>query len=122
MKEKKSWADASKHCNSLNGELVSIASEIQNEDLEMIVRSKNLEQAWIGYSDAANEGDWKWSSPNKLGLSKKYENWNKNEPNSVEGKDCATIVKGTGKWNNHPCTEQLPFICEISESLFIFYL
>jgi len=52
---------------------------------------------WIGFTDEAQEGTWKWIS----GESVTFTNWNSGEPNNSNGnEDYAQLIKSTGLWND----------------------
>lgn len=73
---------------------------------------------WMGASDAASEGAWKWVTGPEAGtqfcsgdnpcnsVNSGYTNWNSGEPNDSGGnEDCGQFLAGgTGKWNDLPCT------------------
>ena len=51
---------------------------------------------WIGYSDAASEGDWRWASGEWSG----YSHWAPGEPNNSEGREHHGILQPDGTWND----------------------
>ncbi len=73
---------------------------------------------WIGGSDEANEGVWRWMTGPEAGTifwnggingsSPNYANWNTNEPNNLGGEDYAHItapgIGVDGSWNDLPNT------------------
>ncbi len=71
---------------------------------------------WMGASDVATEGDWKWVTGPEAGTSfwsgtgsgntvgGNYANWNTGEPNDSGNEDCGQFLAGgTGMWNDLPC-------------------
>merc|ERR1719498_1674939 len=81
---KKSWADAKAHCEGMRRQLVEIYSKEENQAVSDIVQN---EHAWIGGTDSAAEGTWKWVGSNTAMSG--YNSWNTGEPNDVHGgEDC----------------------------------
>jgi gliding motility-associated-like protein len=86
----------------LQGYLVTLTSL----DESNFVISKLLGQGWLGASDNATEGTWKWVSGPENGTTLSYTNWNTGEPNDAGGEDCAQFL-ATGKWNDLNSTTTL---------------
>jgi hypothetical protein len=63
---------------------------------------------WLGASDEAQEGVWVWVTGEPF----TYTNWDFGEPNDAGGEDCAVYAE-FGTWNDVPCTEYWPFVCEL---------
>lgn len=116
------WVDANVAATGLTrygatGYLVTITSDSENT----FAAARLLGEGWMGASDAAAEGTWKWvagpenntnfwnggsgGSP-ALGA---YANWNTDEPNNLGDEDCAQFLSGgsSGKWNDLPCSASL---------------
>ena len=75
--------------------------------------------SWIGLSDAAEEGNWVWTSGERA----KFTKWSTAEPNNSQGKEnCAVLYtfvvspvdERCGKWNDVPCQSQRGAICELT--------
>lgn len=95
------------------GYLTTITSQAEND----FVAARLLNAGWMGASDAASEGDWKWVTGPENGtsfwsglsggsaVSGRYSNWGSGEPNDAGGEDCAQFLTGgSGKWNDLPCS------------------
>lgn len=113
-----SWTDA--HTNAQTktkygetGYLTTITSQAEND----FVAARLLSAGWMGASDIANEGDWKWVTGPENGTSfwsgasgggtvgGRYANWGSGEPNNSSNEDCAQFLTGgSGKWNDLPCS------------------
>ena len=76
-----------------------------------------VDNAWIGYTDKASEGTWKWVDTYKQVEDTGYTNWKGGMPNSDE--DCVIMDKD-GAWHSHSCEQkQYPFFCGFSKLFFI---
>ena len=108
------WVGAKQTCEDLHAHLVKIETEEENEELyNEAVRLNMTSESWIGLSDAAEEGNWVWTSGERA----KFTKWSTAEPNNSQGKEnCAvlyTFVVSHGKWNDVPCQSQRGAICEL---------
>lgn len=69
---------------------------------------------WIGGSDYAIEGEWRWI---KTGLGIKYFNWGPSEPsgNDLDGEDCLEISNFNGTYlmaDNDCFHHRAYYVCE----------
>ncbi len=55
-----SWQEAKQLCESLGGHLATITSEGEQEFVKRLVSGGSKDQYWLGATDEAKEGDWKW--------------------------------------------------------------
>ena len=124
------WSDAEAEAKSdammyhgLRGYLATITSQVEND----FIKGKTPGVGWIGGSDQAVEGEWRWiTGPEGLDESGKgrlfyvsgtgpyngeYNNWNGNEPNNSGGNEkyahitlFPTIPANSYKWNDLPNT------------------
>jgi hypothetical protein len=97
-----------------DGYLATITSESENN----FVADRLLGAGWMGASDIASEGDWKWVTGPELGTSfwsgavngtpvdERYNNWAAEEPNDFDfNEDCGQfLASGSGEWNDLPCS------------------
>nr|XP_033478867.1 CD209 antigen-like protein C [Epinephelus lanceolatus] len=106
-KEKKSWTDSSKACETHGAWLVIISNEEEQEFISFFTRN-----SWIGLTDKEPEGEWKWV--NGTTATTKY--WKSGQPdNDGENEDCAQISNmypHLNNWNDLPCHTELYFTCE----------
>jgi hypothetical protein len=84
----------------LQGYLATITSSQENDFLTAKVSGT----AWIGASDAAVEGVWRWVTGPESGSSLSYSNWASGEPNNSGGNEdyCHMMTWTTppGEWND----------------------
>jgi hypothetical protein len=107
----RAWSDAQARCMDLGGYLTEIDSAEENQWLR-----DNLQapfELWIGLSDRAVEGDFRWIDGSALD----FTDWDLFEPNDANGsEDCVELrVDGTGfadGWNDQDCAEERDSICE----------
>ena len=60
---------------------------------------------YIGLSDEAQEGSFRWLNNAPL----HYEWWKSGQPTANTGKNC--VVVKDGKWDKRTCSDELPFLC-----------
>jgi gliding motility-associated-like protein len=64
---------------------------------------------WIGLSDAAVEGTFRWINANPTA----YLNWGINEPNNIAGIEHYVEMRAAGDWNDERITSQRRYVIEI---------
>lgn len=95
-----SWTNAENNAIALGGHLVTINDAAEEAWLRTTFGTNTL--YWIGFTDAALEGVWVWSSGEPV----TYTNWNELEPNDCMpppiGEDYAVLNwdTATGQWND----------------------
>ncbi|XP_059848127.1 hepatic lectin-like isoform X4 [Hypanus sabinus] len=102
----KTWDDAQRHCELLDAHLVVINNAEEQEFLINTLQSRY----WIGLSDAASEGDWRWVDGTDYSSSSS--NWSKGEPNDEKNAEDCVETFDNGKWNDLPCVTSQSWICE----------
>jgi hypothetical protein len=114
------WTDAKIQCRSRGMVLASvtsdaIASELHSQMLTALIGTggPTYTAYWVGGSDAAQEGIWRWED----GSTWSYSKWHTGEPNNANGKEhCLAIGFGSnpnisGRWDDATCATTLPFAC-----------
>ena len=114
----KSWTKAKEYCESVGGYLVTITSAEEQMAVTELLKSAKGGRYWIGATDDAEEGVWKWVTDEAFS----YSNWRDGEPNNVDSAEhygeirvknsqwvdvAETMVDGEGKPQNG-------FICELN--------
>ena len=103
------------------GYLATIASPQENT---FVYDALNQQTGWIGASDAAVEGQWRWLVGPEAGtqfwsgdfegssFNDEYSNWDPGEPNNSDSSEhCAQFYDG-GYWNDLSCLTARPYVVE----------
>lgn len=103
-----SWADAQAEAVARAGHLVAINSAAEEELLKG--RFGTTEEFWIGLSDEAVEGQFRWTSGEPV----TYTNWAAGEPNNIGNEDWATINNPSQRgWNDWGAAARFRGIIEV---------
>ena len=107
FKERKTWHQAEKSCASFGGHLTSIHSREEEQFIINHVVKQTSGYLWIGGSDEAVEGAWKWTDGSPVD----FFNWATSEPNGAYGENCLELLKHPDPsrkppswWNDYPCS------------------
>ncbi|KAL1772868.1 low affinity immunoglobulin epsilon Fc receptor isoform X1 [Sigmodon hispidus] len=105
-KGSKQWIQARFTCTDLEGRLVSIHSQAEQD---FLMKHSNKKDSWIGLRDLDMEGQFIWMDGSPVD----YSNWNPGEPNNAgQGEDCV-MMRGSGQWNDAFCRSYLDaWVCE----------
>ena len=98
------WTDARTACANMGGHLVTVTTPAENNFIFNLWPS-----GWIGLSDEAVEGQWRWVT----GEPYTWGNWNPGEPNNAGNEDYIQFV-GNGQWNDLP-NVSLPYVLEFED-------
>ncbi|XP_036439373.1 CD209 antigen-like protein 2 isoform X2 [Colossoma macropomum] len=108
-KEINTWNKSRSYCRERGADLVIINSRGEQDFVDKL-RNKN--QAWIGLTDQASEGVWKWVDDSALTTG--Y--WFRGEPNdSNRNEDCAVSgykEDNASNWADSSCENKKLWICE----------
>ncbi|MCP3914769.1 MAG: hypothetical protein GY711_04315 [bacterium] len=107
LTRRSTWAEAVLDARSLGGELVTIDSATENQ----FISSTFGIDFFIGYSDAAVEGQWEWIAGDPVG----YENWAPGEPDNVGDADFCRLGPA-GLWFDAPAATELRGIVELASA------
>ncbi len=110
-----SWVGARIACQSLGFDLVTVNDA--TEQAFVWARAFAIwggESPWIGFSDGAGAGDWRWVS----GQAPTYVAWGEGAPDGADAENCAALgaAAGTGEWDDVDCYGSRAFVCERSET------
>uniref|UniRef100_A0A8C3FHG7 C-type lectin domain-containing protein n=1 Tax=Chrysemys picta bellii TaxID=8478 RepID=A0A8C3FHG7_CHRPI len=103
----KSWLDAKQFCTNEGSHLVIVNTKQEQTFLSNQLIEPDL--YWLGLSDSAKEGEWRWVDGSLLSV----RFWGPGEPNNVgqHGEDCVHL-RFNGKWNDAICSRTEHWICE----------
>jgi hypothetical protein len=108
------WEVAEERCGAWGGHLASIESSEEDAFLddwpaELGVPPGDGSALWLGGTDAALDGVFRWSNDTPLG----YAGWAPNQPDNGVGVDCiAKRNDGSERWYDHRCADELRYVCE----------
>ncbi|XP_047424697.1 macrophage mannose receptor 1 [Mugil cephalus] len=108
---KKTWQESREFCQAIGGDLISIHSGDDLDNLEVYTSSA----MWIGLTlQGANEG-YAWSDGSPFA----YENWGYGEPNNHnDNEHCAEVtVNYRRRWNDRHCEAYNNWICQIRKGV-----
>lgn len=114
------WKEAKARCEQLGGRLVVITSKEQNQFVSGLFAAAGIKDAWIGFTDEAEEGKWVWID----GSTGTYTNWFMSQPNNKPPGEHFAMMGAVGKgelgnnlqWSDQPNVPHAGykpgFICE----------
>nr|XP_055064538.1 asialoglycoprotein receptor 1-like isoform X2 [Misgurnus anguillicaudatus] len=101
--EKKSWSESRRYCTQKGADLIIINNRQEQDFIRTI---SSLEYFWIGLTDSAVEGRWKWVDGSTLTTSF----WAYREPNGGRRDNCAFSY--SSGWYDFSCNAPQKWICE----------
>ncbi|XP_071127066.1 galactose-specific lectin nattectin-like [Mytilus edulis] len=113
------WSDSKLRCVNDNGNLLTIETARKEYILLPFLMEKFEKQGlrfwWIGGTDAAQEGIFRWIN----GENVTYSNWDHSQPDDssdgIPGADCIRYLIHSmteAAWRDYDCNDQLRSICE----------
>ncbi|KAK7877282.1 hypothetical protein WMY93_031997 [Mugilogobius chulae] len=95
LSDKKTWTDAEDSCMTLDAHLASIHSSEENKFVSNLAKGA---YAWLGGSDAAQEGNWQWTD----GSAWDFTQWQRHEPSNSGRVEHYLHTNFIGPfWNDH---------------------
>jgi len=97
------WDDAELECGRWGGHLAHFGDEAEERFLDTNVPSRH----WIGLTDVAAEGTFRWADGSVF----EYSRWQETAPRDTPPwRDC--VSSDASGWLDSRCTEELPYVCE----------
>lgn len=113
-----SWQEARDECTRLGGTLAKVDSAEVYAHVFQLSQKAGASEVWIGATDEASEGSWRWLD----GTAVSFSRWGPNQPNNKQGAEhyALLIVRANnsnlvGTWSDQPTksTQHTPsFVCE----------
>jgi hypothetical protein len=100
------WTQARDQCIAAEGHL----AVVDNAEETALYGSLGA-TFWIGGSDAAQEGTWRWTN----GQAFSYKRWAAGQPDNAGGLQDALALRSGGTWTDENAAIALPYICEFDE-------
>ncbi|XP_048837198.1 C-type lectin domain family 4 member E-like [Brienomyrus brachyistius] len=101
------WSESQNNCRKQAAHLVTVNSE---EEQDFITKERSSSY-WIGLTDSAKEGVWRWVDDTDL----KQTFWLFGEPDNKDQQSAgktANCVINSNMWMDEPCDDQYQWICE----------
>ncbi len=100
----RAWAAAQADCTAYGFDLATVNSDAERTWM----RTQIGAASWLGYSDAALEGTWRW-----LYDTTSYTSWCSGEPNGSTAANCADMTtNSTGCFADQDCNSTRRYVCE----------
>ena len=108
------WHEAKAISEHLGGHLLTFESREEEAFILRFCQEHKINQnIWLGLTDVAKEGDWRWVTGKRLS----YRNWEKGEPNNTGHQEhYAHLRKGLMKWNDIHSNAKAVFIVELDKT------
>nr|XP_033466302.1 C-type mannose receptor 2-like [Epinephelus lanceolatus] len=102
--EEQSWFEAQSYCRQYHTDLVSVRSQIENQEvLSSLQGNQTVQEAWIGLHRDA----WKWSD----GSRSLFRQWWDLQPDN-ENSSQACVAMQSGRWDDWNCDTKFNFLCQ----------
>lgn len=96
--ETMTWHNAKSHCESLGGHLATITSQQENDFVYNNLASTSPHISWLGATDEAQEGIWKWITGEDWNYTNWDTSWYPGEPSNFCGEHYLHFTAGDNLW------------------------
>ncbi|KAG9274153.1 macrophage mannose receptor 1-like [Astyanax mexicanus] len=101
------WTASEQNCVAMGGHLASVHSSEEYTFILNLLISVTNNAAWIGGTDAAQEGVWVWTD----GSAFNYSNWYSLQPDNYLNVENCILINWGGGWNDGACYGYYPSVC-----------
>lgn len=103
----RTWHEAKTACEEMGGHLVTIANREENDFACKLAGGK---PSWIGLTDEAKGGEWKWVTGERLS----FEKWGAGQPSNTLGVEhyAHWLENRSGAWNDSSAETKMGCVCE----------
>ncbi|XP_039883225.1 type-2 ice-structuring protein-like isoform X5 [Simochromis diagramma] len=102
------WANAEINCLYMGANLASVHSSWEYREIQRLTAPYGYTEAWLGGTDAPNEGIWLWSDGSRFN----YRRWCSWEPNNMFFQHCLQMnYRGSKCWDDLWCNYHRPSVC-----------
>jgi hypothetical protein len=114
--ESDSWQGSRDFCIEWHGDLVTLPTQEKMVRVLSLLPDPGDLDAWIGATDDAQEGNFRWVTGEPWTYPAGSPPWNNDtfdapEPNGSTGENCVELY-GSGRLNDERCSDRLQLICE----------
>ncbi|KAM3929565.1 macrophage mannose receptor 1-like [Leptodactylus fuscus] len=113
--EKRSWFEAKNFCRTIGGDLLSIRSKDEQQDLWSTLINEGIYHHvfWVGLLKSNPDEGFTWSDGSPLN----YENWGYGEPNNYQGMELCGEISTDYRlsWNDRHCDIPQDWVCKIKK-------
>ncbi|XP_052437870.1 galactose-specific lectin nattectin-like [Carassius gibelio] len=104
------WVTAERKCQSLDANLASVHSKIEQDFLLSLLPSSST-HCWIGFHDGEQEGQWLWTD----GTPFDFTYWAPGQPDNKNSENCGELSYNYGtsdnRWNDANCLTEHGYVC-----------
>ncbi|KAL3892067.1 hypothetical protein ACJMK2_004307 [Sinanodonta woodiana] len=110
--ECKTWSEAQQVCQQEGGDLISLKDGNFNFFRNLVISIDGVcSSVWVGSTDIAVEGQWKWLNGENVTSSM----WQPGQPDNWDNKEhCGDLAKlADYRLNDEDCSKKVHFLCQI---------
>ncbi|XP_071088543.1 lymphocyte antigen 75-like [Haliotis cracherodii] len=109
------WYMANDNCKKQGVQLLTIKDQQTNLLMTKALSALHIHDAWLGFSDRLQDGNYTWEDGLSLNISTTYTHWYKYFPKPIPGRtDCGFVANhGQATWSNGYCYASKSYLCEM---------